>query len=143
MVNSAFAGDLSNFGMQNVVDCVVKRGAFAVKAWLKTPANSARLKQAKSFVPFSLFVTVRHGDAVEEIGSSSNGDDAEPAVHETIGMPRPTRRGGTLLVIGLTRRWQQIAVRNPQRCVISCRFPAQCWIFVVIVDDRHLSYGYW
>jgi hypothetical protein len=52
VVNSAFAGDLSNFGMQNVVDCVVKRGAFAVKAWLKTPANSARLKQAKSLYLF-------------------------------------------------------------------------------------------
>jgi hypothetical protein len=37
-----FAGDLSISAVQNVVNCVVKRGGVMVKVWLETTANRLR-----------------------------------------------------------------------------------------------------
>jgi len=35
-----FAGGFANFGVQNVVFCVVNRGEFVVETWLEMTANS-------------------------------------------------------------------------------------------------------
>jgi hypothetical protein len=47
----AFAGGFADFGVQNVVYCVVNRGGFVVKTWLETAANS----MAKIFQLFKIY----------------------------------------------------------------------------------------
>jgi hypothetical protein len=49
-----FVGGFAVFGVQNVVKCVVKRGGFVVKVWLKDAANRA-LKDFPFFEIFLIF----------------------------------------------------------------------------------------
>jgi hypothetical protein len=46
-----FCRGFADFGVQNVVYCVVNRGGFVVKTWLETAANSmAKIFQLLRFI---------------------------------------------------------------------------------------------
>ena len=51
MVEGVFAGGFAIFGVQNVVNWLVKRGGVVVKVWLETTAKSF----AKNMPPFCTF----------------------------------------------------------------------------------------
>jgi hypothetical protein len=67
VVEGLFAGGFAKFGVQNVVNRLVKRGGVVVKVWLKTTANRHR-KNMPVFCTFFAFYLIQIGKRLTVAG---------------------------------------------------------------------------
>jgi hypothetical protein len=58
VVKCFFSGGFTISGVQNVVNCVVKRGGVVVKAWLKTTPNQTAKNTPTFAYFFDFFATI-------------------------------------------------------------------------------------